>query len=85
MTPTTSGDTGARLLGIVIQICNCIAYAHSRGVLHRDLKPGERDARGVRRGLRMDWGLAKITRADVKNPVVGGGSTRRRSAPAPAT
>ena len=40
-------------------VCNTIAYAHSRGILHRDLKPGNIMLGPFGETLVMDWGVAK--------------------------
>jgi serine/threonine-protein kinase len=48
-----------QLLRRFIDVCNAIAYAHSRGVLHRDLKPGNIMLGKFGETLIIDWGLAK--------------------------
>jgi serine/threonine protein kinase/formylglycine-generating enzyme required for sulfatase activity len=61
-----------RLVQMVMQICNSLAYAHSRGVIHRDLKPENIMLGEFGEVFVMDWGLAKIVRTDVPDPLVGG-------------
>ncbi len=48
-----------RLLQAFVSVCNAVSYAHSRGVIHRDLKPDNVVLGGFGEVLVLDWGLAK--------------------------
>ncbi len=49
-----------QLLTIFQKVCDAMAFAHARGVIHRDLKPDNIMVGEFGEVLVMDWGLAKI-------------------------
>jgi serine/threonine-protein kinase len=49
-------------LDIFVKVCDAIAYAHDRGVIHRDIKPDNIMVAGFGQVYVMDWGLARLTK-----------------------
>ncbi len=56
----TGASSLADLLRIFQKVCEAVAFAHARGVIHRDLKPDNIMVGPFGEVLVMDWGVAKV-------------------------
>ncbi|MBA3957664.1 MAG: serine/threonine-protein kinase PknD [Parachlamydiaceae bacterium] len=56
------------LTRIYLSICQAIAYAHSKQVIHRDIKPNNIIIGRYGEVLILDWGLAKMITQTVDDP-----------------
>ena len=73
--PMTPAELKIRL-GVFRKICDAVAYAHQKGVIHRDLKPGNilipkpPEGSSIQDAIPdvkvLDFGLARITDSDVQ-------------------
>ncbi|MBX3227830.1 MAG: protein kinase [Labilithrix sp.] len=52
------------LLDVVARVCDALAFAHSKGVLHCDLKPANVMVGEYGQVFLMDWGIAKIVKTE---------------------
>lgn len=48
-----------RMLRIYVKVCNAIAFAHSKNIIHLDIKPDNIHIGDFGEVLVLDWGLAK--------------------------
>lgn len=65
-------------LDIFLKVCDAVAYAHHRGVIHRDIKPDNIMVGTFGQVYLMDWGLARLTKTQPAS-----GSMAQMEAPGP--
>ncbi len=72
------------LLDVVTKVCDALAFAHSRGVLHCDIKPANVMVGEFGQVYLMDWGIARLVAAE-PSPGSEQDPTRKGSRGASAT
>jgi tetratricopeptide (TPR) repeat protein len=54
-------------LELVVKICEAVHHAHQRGLIHRDLKPGNIQVDETGQPKILDFGVARVTEADAQD------------------
>jgi tRNA A-37 threonylcarbamoyl transferase component Bud32 len=73
-----SGTALEQVLRVFVKICDAVSFAHSRGVIHRDLKPDNIMVGSHGQVYVMDWGIALLMHdGSSEPPSVSVNRTRR--------
>jgi serine/threonine protein kinase len=64
-------DSLHHLLAAFLKVCDALAFAHSRGVIHCDLKPSNIMVGEFGEVYLMDWGIATQKSQEVESPPPG--------------
>ena len=73
--PRTPAQLDAHL-EVFRQVCNAVAFAHSQGVIHRDLKPDNVMVGAFGEVVVLDWGLAASLQGDAERGIPPAASLR---------
>lgn len=58
--------TTARRLELMVKVCEAVHHAHQRGLIHRDLKPGNIVVDETGQPKILDFGVARVTDSDME-------------------
>ena len=58
--PAPEGSRLVELIELFLKVCEAVSFAHSRGVIHCDLKPGNVMVGSHGQVYLMDWGIARL-------------------------
>jgi tRNA A-37 threonylcarbamoyl transferase component Bud32 len=73
-----SGTALEQMLRLFVKICEAVSFAHSRGVIHRDLKPDNIMVGSHGQVYVMDWGIALLlSDGSSEPPTVSVGHSRK--------
>jgi eukaryotic-like serine/threonine-protein kinase len=65
------------LLDVVLKVCDALAFAHSRGVLHCDIKPANVMVGEYGQVYLMDWGVARLLAEEQARALCSGAEDER--------